>query len=150
MATQIISLLIFAAVVGGVIFAIRRGRGAAIPNDEGVARLREAFAKIRQDGEAEPHCFVALERKGFSLVQHFVGVTDRRWLVLSAEGQLKEVSRDQYFIHMFHDHAGYEAKLIHADFKGRRWRLHEHMRGYPQQRRELKAMFDRVGYRWVT
>ena len=159
MTAQLISLAVIAGLAAIFIFVLRKGRGPVLPNDQGIARLRAFFVQTRKPDEREPICFVALEKSGLHLRQRFVGVTDQRWLVVDAAGQCKQVARQEqytryredYFMRMFHDSDGYyEAKLTHPDFKGQKWRLYEQAQSFPEQRQQLKAMFDFVGFRWVT
>ena len=159
MSAQLISLLVVALLAVVLTLVLRRSRGPAVANDAGIAKLRQAFEETHQPDEDEPLCFVALEKRGMSFRQRFIGVTNRRWLVVDPAGTLQEVERqdeykkyrEDYFMRMFHDDQGfYQAKLTYPAFRGQKWRLYEEAQGFPAQRQQLKAMFSLVGFRWVT
>jgi len=146
--TTLISIVVFVVIAVGIVLFSRRkagGTSAYIPVETGISMLNDAFARLQQPGEHKPLCFLAMEKR----VQYFVGVTDKRWLIVDAAGEAQDISRDQKFMRMFHQGGIYEANLIHPAFKGRKWQLYPEITGYPEQKSQLKAMFELVGFRWM-
>lgn len=144
-------LILVIAVATAIAFVVwQRRRWRAVPNAQGIASLRHAFLAMRQPGEADPHCVVALEKRVFSFEQFFLAATDRRWIVMNTRGAIQAFDGVPDFMRVFHGpfsdgSVGYEAQLVRPDMLGRVWRLYDHARGYESQRRELRALLLRVG-----